>query len=173
VSTASVDLAEKHVYSKRDMTRIARELGFVTLVSLSFGFVVDCGSAADAVVDAGAQNAGDGKTGAPQNAGVKCTTSPRTIVDSETFVAGDAGELVSPADIAVNGVDLYYTVSHSVPGDTSSGWTGTLMRVPIQGGTPTVVASVVGDHRGGGGRILLTANEVLFTQSLGGSAPDA
>ncbi len=97
-----------------------------------------------------------GSTPAAASAGSKCAAAPTQLLTANDLFGPDATAIGISAgmDLAVNATDLYVAVNYG-----SSG--GAILRAPIRGGAPAVVASVDGSEQG----FMLTADSVVFAQA--------
>ncbi len=110
------------------------------------------------VTDGGPSSTGGNDSGGAT--GPKCTASPTLLIDGHDLIEPDAGAegISAGMDVAVSATDLYVAVDYIA--------NGALLRVPIRGGTPVVMAPISGAEQG----LLVTGDSVVFVQA--GSSAD-
>jgi hypothetical protein len=130
---------------------------------------VACGGsvAAPAALGRAVDGGSFGVDGGSLPTGPKCSATPTQLVAISDLAPPDPVEtdLCSrfpancppgawwPGDLAVNATDLYYTTFHN--------FTGKVMRVPIRGGKPVMVAPILSTANS----LLLTSDSVVFSQA--------
>jgi hypothetical protein len=114
------------------------------------------GGAGSGAHDSGAADTvSSGVAPSPTN-GAKCGATPTTLI-TRSQLSGSLNEVSAAMDVAVNASDLYAAVS-----STSS---SIVLRVPLQGGAISMIASVEGFEQG----LVLTDQYLLLAESNGGS----
>jgi hypothetical protein len=86
-------------------------------------------------------------------AGPRCALTPSKLIDASELLVPGAGSISAGMDLAVSATDLYVAVSYN-PG-------GAVLRVPIRGGQPVVLESLVGSEQA----LLVTGDSLVFAQS--------
>ncbi len=92
----------------------------------------------------------------------RCGQSPRKLGDGSTFLPQDAGlAAIQITDLAVNETDVFYAINftQSCPDAPNCNF-GQIVRVPIYGGKPAIVASGIPNQSSG---LVLTADRVIFS----------
>ena len=113
--------------------------------------VVGCGSS-ETPADAGAsQDSGTIDAGGP-----RCASTPTKLVDLNALADAGFATLANPF-LAVNATDLYYNLD-----DPSGATSGSIMRVPLRGGAPSVVATTPHPVA-----LTITPTSVVFVDSSG------
>jgi hypothetical protein len=125
------------------------------------------------IVDRDAWAANDGRTpsdAAQDNdsaASPKCGPTPTRIVDYWHEIP-DAYASIDTPDIAVSATDLYYLLSGTPSyGGASNTRDGYLMRVPVRGGKPAVIAYLPGGGSLTTQGLAVTSTAVVFSEARG------